>query len=275
MLTRWGNLSRAKYKKARAEAKAERKIYSQHPKLLGIGPATGFAKLSPETLLWAHEAGHLSPHRRTHGSRLLPAFDPDELHRFAEEWRTRIDPKALSEELNIPFHGIEQFVTLGMIEADAPALPGTGPHFHPETVDAFLDAVEAASVSIGVTKEDRFSLPLTKVMRKISGRAKPWGPVLQYMLDGTLPFAIRADEKLADSILISPDRETTILTAHFDRTKFDFPFSERINLMEALDLLNLSHQKRAMLDGLSYVGKNPRAYLVSEVEQLAREMASQ
>jgi hypothetical protein len=271
----WGNLSDREHKVATDRHDARRSTKSQHVTLLGIRPATELARLSPETLLWAHDAGLVTQHSRIHGGRMLPAFAAEDLIRFGDDWRTRIDPVSLSDEWNIPFNGIEQCVALGILIADAPAMPGTGPHFYPEAVEGFIDAIEAAAVSVGNDAEGRFSIPLTRVMRSIHGRAKPWGPVLESLLDRSLPFAIQSGKNLADSILISESDEDLARSASFDRSASSFPFCETFVQREALDLLNLHQRHRKVLDRLRTVGVNPKRYYIADVEALGLELENQ
>jgi hypothetical protein len=133
---------------------------------------------------------------RAHGKRNLPAFAPAEVGEFGDMWRKRVSPESAAYELGISLHGVEQLAALGILADDAPALPGSGPHFHPETVDGFITRLEDAATG----QDDSIESPtlLADAMRRVGGRPKPWGPVFQALLDGRIPFRIEAANRVAD-----------------------------------------------------------------------------
>jgi len=263
-------------------------------KAVGIRPATEIARLSPEVLHWAYENEWLTQHRRMHGPRLLAAFDPAELVSFGVDWRTRVDPQSLAYELGIPLHGVEQVVALGLIRADAPAMPGTGPHFHPEAAEAFMESIEAVALKSidngpnteaigseisGTETQDgsKIGSPVTlaEAMRWVTGRAKPIGPAIALLLDGKVPFAIQRGARLAESIAVPAEHVPTIAALRFERADFSgFDFAERMIQRDALDLLNISATGSRILDALPAKGTNPKTYRVADVEKLAEDFVT-
>lgn len=239
-------------------------------KPVGIRPATEIARLSTEVLTWAWEQGHFTQHRRAHGPRELPAFDRIELANFSDMWSKRVSPSSLAYELNISLHGVEQLAALGVIPAMAPAIPNSGPHFHPEDVEEFFERIEglvADSVDAAETIAD--PVTLTHAMKHVSGRTKPWGPVIKLLLDGEMRYEVSENRRVADSIVISAGDIDVVKGLHFDRDRYDITFSPEIIQNDALNLLNVAGRAVRILDGLPSRGVNPKFYHVADVEARA------
>lgn len=236
---------------------------------IGLRPATEITKLSKQVLLEAWERGLITRHYRAHGAHTLPAFEREEVLSLKKEWDERINSHALAYRLGISYHGIEQMVALGVLPAEARALPGAGPYLLPATVTRFLsDLTRHAS-----TTPD--TLPLKEAMTRIGGRPKPWGPIFKALLAGDLRFGLRAKGKLAERIMI-PSGEAARMTAMtFNRDEHPHMlFCDRIIQRDALDMLNVSPTYHRLLHGLPYVGTNPKTYAALDVEQRAREIVS-
>lgn len=261
----------------RAEAKRERRR-----RLVGIRPAGEIAKLSMKTLRQIFEAGLLPQHYRVHGDRRLPAFDAEEMEHFGKVWSRRINASELAAELGISLHGVEQlaalhdvdddYAALDLLVADAPALPGTGPHFHPEAVDAFLDAIENRA-----TDAENIVSPvsLSDAMRSISGRAKPWGPAFAQLLKGAIPYGLQEGKCAADCIVIPTAKVAKIRALTFDRNDFpDVDFADRLTQGDALEMFNISANGRRILDGIPCEGINPIIYRVTDIEEMARDFVA-
>lgn len=239
------------------------------PEIVGAKPATSIAKMSDDVLVEVHRLGLVTQHYRTHGTKVLPAFDTDEVRRFGEMWRNRFDMVMLASELGIPVHGAEQIAALRLIPPDAPVLPGTPPHCHGEAIDAFLEELEILAVD-----EQEIDAPvrLIDAMRRVSGRAKPWGPVLQLLAQGEIPFAVSVGKRLSDSVVIPKSRIPRVLSSNFERSEHpDFAFAERMSQRDALAFFNVSQNAKRVLDGLSVEGIGTLTYLVSDVEARAQE----
>lgn len=239
------------------------------PKVVGLHRAATIAKLSVEVLAEAHKLEFVTRYHRTHGSKVLPAFDPEEVQRFGVMWRDRFDMIMLASELGIPVHGAEQIAALGLIPPDALVLPGTPPHCNGDAIDAFLEALE----DLAVDEQDiAFPVRLIDAMRRMSGRAKPWGPVLQLLSKRHIPFAISDGERLSDSLMIPTSKIPLVLASNFKRSDHpDFTFAERMSQRDALGLFNVSENAKRVLDGLSVEGISTLTYLVSDVEARAQE----
>lgn len=226
---------------------------------VGIRRATEIARLSPEVLTdaWAH--GLLTRHERSHGQRTLPAFSPAELVRFGQAWRDRREPDSLAHELGLPRYGVEQIAATRRIVADAPAVPGTGPHFTPAAVRSFLDALDEAAQPLVD------EIPLKLAMRFAGGRMKPWGAVFDLLLNGRLPFDLDEGTRLLDRIRIPWDRAFEI--ANLSSCPGDG--AAMVVQNDALEILNASGDLDHLLSELPAKGRNPKYYLKADVELLA------
>ena len=230
--------------------------------LIGIRPAYELARLSQKVMLAAWENRLVTQHRRTHGPRQVPAFDVAEVEAFASAWHHRIGPDALSHRLDLPYYGLEQIAAIGTLEADAPALPGTGPHFTPRTVSEFLRRIEDnASAKLSDT------LPLRTVMASIGGRLKPWGPVLDLLHGAEIRFRLLDGASLIDRVGVQGDAVERIRALTFDRARHPtFSFRDRMVKRDALEVLNVGVGGDRLLIGLSSQGTNPCTFAVADVE---------
>jgi len=250
--------------------------------IISTSPAVKRYKLSPETLHWAHDTKRLTQHHLRHGDRLVPAFDAREVAAFSDEWRSRVSLRSFAYELGISLHGAEQLVALGIIAAEAPALPDTGRYCHPEAVDNFMNAIEAAAARNSDSKRRKGvsiqnSVSLAEAMRWVTGRAKPYGPAIALLLNGEIPFTIQAAPRFVESIAVSSEQIPTIAALRFDRSNFpDFEFSERIIQHDALNMLNINVGANGprVLKTLPSKGAKPITYRVADVERLARDFVT-
>ena len=239
------------------------------PRRVGLRPATEIARLSPQVLMAAFDYRLITRYFRSHGSEMLPAFDPDEVLAFGEEWRARIDAEAFAYSIGISYHGVEQLVALNVIQADAKAIPGTGPHFLSQTVADFLGFMATPTMDIPAE-----AVPLTEAVALIGGRAKPWGTILAALMNEEILFALREASRPIERIMISRADVTAICNMTFDRSDYAGPFAERMIHRDAAEICNVSASKSRLLDDLPTVGKNPKTFTVTDVERRAAEIAS-
>lgn len=237
---------------------------------VGIRRAGEIAKLSPEVLQAAWENKLVTQHRRSHGSRTLPAFDPNEIAHFGSAWNTRLSSSAVARRLGTSVHGLEQLVLLDLINARAPSLPGTGLFFQPEAVEQFLAEFEERSLA---TVAD--PVPLRDLLRALGGRAKAWGPIFQHLKSKALPFALGDGDQLTQRIHVSKQKLAMLEACVFDRASFpSFTFATEMTQRDACDLLNIVAGSSRVLGRLSATGTNPIMYAVDEVERLAARIVT-
>lgn len=237
---------------------------------VGIRPATEIAKLSPEVLLAAWQHGLVTRHERVHGPRSLPAFDPNELAELGAAFRSRVEPHSFAYNLGISYHGVEQLVALGVIAADAKALPGTGPHFTQATAASFQAKLVEPTMDLPSD-----AVPLTDAATLIGGRAKPWGPIFQALLNGAIKFALRDAARPVDRIMIRRGDVPKICALTFDRTQHpQTRFADRMIQRDAREMLNVNARGARLLEGLPSAGRVPQTFSVADVERRAAEVVS-
>jgi hypothetical protein len=244
---------------------------------VGIRKASEIAKLSPEVLHAAWTHGLVDQEQRFHGEKTLPAFHPAQLRALGEAWRARIEPQAVAYELGISLHGVEQLAALSSqgpagtgLPANALGIPGTAPCFRRDDLDRFIADFEPLALPALPDPT-----PLKHAIRRIGGRAKPWGPILRLLLDGTVPFCLQGQGALADRLHVSARQVATITRCAFHREEHpNHPFSSKMVQRDALELLNTSATHVRVLQGLKSTGRNPKTYDVADVERRSREIAT-
>lgn len=232
--------------------------------LIGIRPAYELARLTPETVLAARERGHLGHHERLRGGEVVVAFDPEDVIRFAEEYRARISGETIAYDLGIGRRAVQDISACGHMEATGISLRDDELWFSQADVSGFVARLRAARVA-SIDQPVR----IKDALLSINGRAKPWGAVVGRMLAGDLPFTI-ADgaRKLFDAILLDSTASASISTLESAPTR-DTPVTDRITQGEALEILNANITCRA-LDVLKSAGRNPITFSLSDVERLAQ-----
>ncbi|MBD8548906.1 hypothetical protein IFT82_19525 [Sphingomonas sp. CFBP 8760] len=236
-------------------------------KPVGIRPATEIARLSPEVLTTAWEHGLVTRHRRVHGARLLPAYDPAELTALGDAWRSRREPAALAYELGLPLYGLEQLAASGTLIADAVSLPGTGSFFTPGRVDAFLKALSDGQRPMA----DPVSL--RQLMRRAGGRLKAWGRVIGALLSGDIPYALVGDGRLIDRIVVpAAAREAIDVLASGPGVDNGDASGAMMIQRDALEVLNAPQDGANLLAGLANTGINPKMYRIGDVVRRAGEI---
>lgn len=234
-------------------------------RVMGIRPAGERAGLTPETLLRARKAGHLSSQLRRRGDREVPVFLAEELDPFAEAYRSRIPHDAVAFRLGVSAHGVEQLAAMKLMPALAPALDGEGPCFTPNDLGAFSTRIAAGSV-----ETDPNAVLLRTALAVLHGRTKPWGPIVDAMLAGALPYALLEGRMpLFDRIAIPRSSFPVLSSLRFDPSGFpESRFSDRMVKRDALETLNAGSRSDAT-NGLRAQGRNPLTFAVRDVEELA------
>lgn len=112
--------------------------------------------------------------------------------------------------------------------------------------------------------------------RYISGRPKPWGPIIQALLHGQIPFLIgNEDDSLMKRVSIAKSHlaDLTKLTFHselYAETDYELRWSQ----VDALEVLNGIRDDSRLVSGLTSTGSKPKYYLASEVRALAARAVS-
>lgn len=232
------------------------------PRLLGIRPAYELAKLTPETLLAGRARGHLSPLEHVRGGRLVPAFDPDEVARFADAVRARLSCEAVANRLGLGRRAVLEIAAAGHMTASGLALREGESSFSEQDVTDFEDRIRVSARGALVDP-----IGLEAAFRLIHGRTKPWAAFVATLLAGDLPSAVKHDgERLFDGLVV--DRSSVRLLVDLQSSDFDAA-TDRVTQGEALAIINAPRSSRA-LRVLASEGVNPVTYALVDVLDLAR-----
>lgn len=235
---------------------------------IGIRPAYELARLTPETLLAGRARGHLARYERLRGGKLVVAFDPDDVERFANEYRARISAETIGYGLGIGRRAVQEISACGHMTASGLSMRDDEVWFADGDVlnfEARMRAARRPSVEEPVRLKDALLL--------VHGRAKPWGAIVGGMLAGDLPFTIEDDtRKLFDAVRLEGN-EAASMSTMMSKPALDRPVTDRVAQREALEILNAKITCRA-LDGLASSGINPITYSLGDVEGLSQSGVS-
>lgn len=265
---------RRKFGDAALQTSATQSAKSDPPPLearavrIGIRPAYELARLTPETLLAGRERGKLARHERLRGGELVVAFDPEDVVRFAAEYRARLSTETIGYGLGIGRRAVQDISACGHVPATGLSLCDDDVWFSQADV---LDLV----ARLHTTRRERIDhpVPLKNALLSIHGRAKPWGAIVGEMLAGDLPFTIPdGTRKPFDAIHLDGIASASI-SSRVSAPARGRPVTDRITQREALEILNAKVTCGA-LDTLASVGRNPVTFSLDDVEQLARSGVS-
>lgn len=232
--------------------------------LIGIRPAYELARLTPETMRAARERGHLARHTRMRGGEEVVAFEPDDVVRFADEYRARISAETVGYGLGIGRRAVQDISACGHMSATGLSLNDEEVWFSQADMSDFLVRMHSA-------RREMIEHPvrLKDALLSIHGRAKPWGAIVGEMLAGNLPFTIaEGSRKLFDAISLDGTASASI-TNLFSAPAMRTAVTDRVTKGEALEILNAKITCRA-LDHLASAGRNPATFSLDDVERLAR-----
>lgn len=182
-----------KGEKARDIAKAILPI-KRVSKILGIG-TTEVAQLRRDGIISVKLV--LDDH-----GRLQPMFDRHEIEALAKDIASRLGIDSLAWKLGISRNGVEQLVELEHLELlDRPFFLAR--YGIPQTTNASRDELLDLLDQAAVLETDDGLIPLFTAVKVIGGRVKPWGSIFSMLIDGSLPFRIKAgSQALVRRILV-------------------------------------------------------------------------
>ncbi len=171
--------------------------------------------------------------------------------------------------LGMSSHGVEQLVAMRLLnDINHPVLDA---HYGARQISAsslaaLLDAVRASAKS----RESVATFPLRSAMKAVGGRVKPWGPVLQMLLLGELPFTMADNDRpLSERVLIDGSAATLLSRVRLPGT-VEAILSPSMSKEDAGELLNLNPAKITAL----LAGSKNKAVPLEAVLRLARRHIS-
>lgn len=136
-------------------------------------------------------AGLATPSPKSGGIRRIRWIEPSEVHALGIGLRRRLPPSEFVQSYDLPLAGMEQLVSLGLIEpCTEPIVQLLYPGLELDRVSV-LGFVDRISEVLAPPLPD--SVALEDVFNGIGGREKPWGAVLNAALDGHIPGGLGLD----------------------------------------------------------------------------------
>ncbi|MEJ7777024.1 MAG: hypothetical protein WKF52_06545 [Sphingomicrobium sp.] len=225
-------------------------ILKQAAKLMGLGT---------QQVMAIRRGGGFRPRYGLHGRRVVTLFDLEEIAKIREGVADRVSDTAVASALGIPCHGVEQLAAMGIIERQV--LPYFGLRY--STLQLRRSSFETIAKRAKAKRRRNTTIrgpTLLEASKAIGGRQKPWGPIFLLLLEGAIPFAIRACKgPMTSRIVVNLGALKVFAGLSFDRNEAkysDFPFDDHMTKRDAGDALNLS----------------PKAYtpLLSEIARIDR-----
>lgn len=236
---------------------------------IGLRPASEIAHLDPDTLLAAQREGLLSHAKRLHGEKLLPGFYRHEVMELGTRWNARIEASKIAFDLGISLYGVEQMAALGILPANAPKLSQEGPYFTEEDIEEFKLRIDRGGAPIPGKKST-----LRSILWRINDRPKPWGPIIQALLNGEIPYEIEGGSiRSMGEILIGMEHAAKIQGLTFERA--DSPhafFSTTMTQRDVCECLNLRKTDGQHLQFMPHSGEQPKRYIRDDVEAFRAQM---
>ena len=240
-------------------------------KPIGIREATAVARLSVATLEAIWNTDLVTRYVRPHGGRVLPAFDATELENMADQWRERLELGSVAYRLGIARYGLEQLIDQGVVQTEAITATGLAPAFLEQNVSKF-----EADLTAKANDEMTDGVSISQALRKVSGRAKPWGRFVAAMLDGTVRYGVlEGNSPILERVVLSVNFDATkLLTRNSDDGNHQQQTSSRLCQSDALEILNCSASSLSILDGVASEGKNPKTFDRGSVLELAARIVA-
>lgn len=206
--------------------------------------------------------------------RVREGFDAAEIRWLADALKTRRSISSVASHFGISLHGVEQLICLGLlrpIEHPVFKVRYDRPQIEPADVDRLAARIEEAAIA------SVEGVPLRAAVRRLPGQ-KPWGPIINAMVDGHLPFALAPGEALISAARIPTSAAASLESFRFDKLAFpSFDFDAHMSKRDALDALNLMPSRAEFLSAGSILQEgrlDHRVVQTTFVDETARQFIS-
>lgn len=208
------------------------------------------------------------------GSRAVARYDAAKVAEIRRIFEVRLSFERAAWLLGISYHGVEQLAAIRLL----PTI--THPYFPlryggPQTTLPGLQELQQR-IEAGAARAVPDPIRLRSAVAVIGGRLKPWGPIVQALLDRAIPYSLnQTGERLTQRIEIGRSSLAALARIHFERQGYpDIPFAESMTRHDAGEALNLQPKEYTPLLKCYESGDHAseRIVPVGEVERLAQEL---
>lgn len=206
--------------------------------------AAAFLRMSIRDLVKLREAD-LIEHRSTGPkSRLLTLYDRSAVEELARKRNASATAASVGERLGVPFYAVEQLSCLGYLEEERDScIKLLNPTLRVVTrsVDELLHNLREVSAG-GTPPSD--AVPLRTALKVMGGCFKPWGPIVDVLQQGSLPFWFDGEKRFADSVRVMLSDFVKFRQASFDYTEYpEFLFKDSLSQRDVIEVWNISAPK--------------------------------
>ena len=235
-------------------------------KFISAMAAARLGLVDETALKQAWDDGLLTAHKWVHGDSLVRAFDPEEVIALAPRLRRTKAQTRVAHLLGMSVFGVEQLEALGLFQPQHPSLEQSQWDVHQAEFRLLADRVATAAENILLDP-----VPLQEAVRHISGRPKPWGPIIEALLTGAIHYTYADSEKsLVGRIAIPRQSLAAVTNLSFNREQYPHgTFAEQWAQKDALECLNGDENAPWLLDQLASSGSRPKRFMAADVEALA------
>jgi hypothetical protein len=243
-------------------------LYNDVARLLGL-VAPQIAKLRD----WPN----LEFHARTTSAVQHGQFDAEQIDELVPIFRDTRPFNACASQFKLPIYAIEQFCDSGLLAwENHPAVVAVRSwnSVGNESVAEFSERLLSASQG---TQRPAGSVSLSKAVKRIGGRLKPWSSIMRALLDGDLPFWIVDGRSTSTGIQVRPAEIAAFDGIQIARPEAKFLGTGIMSQLDAAEVLNI---KAALLPQWSDVlglqfRPVARALVVgrTDVQAIARRIA--
>ena len=210
---------------------------------------------------------------------LTHCFDRAEITFLAEFTQDRVSAEAFAASFGMTYYGVEQLVCMQLLTPTShpwiQAVYDT-PQFSRREITKLTEMLWNTAKQPSAIENGR---SLTDTLKSIGGKLRPWGPIIQALLRGEIPYTLRREGKtLASRIIVDQASRSRLASLDFDRRAHpSFEFDLGMSMLDAAANLNVSAPKATFLGAL----QRPRIFAhkyrnipVATVEELASQFIS-
>lgn len=214
-------------------------LYKDVQKLLGLDAPQADA---------LRERDDIKYRQITRASHRRGQFDADQIDELASPFRDAVPFNSCTGRFKIPLYAVEQCCRPGLLEREEhPAFLSikSRTSVRPESLTALENALTSASSTEECPLD---AVSLSVAAKRIGGRPKPWGSIVQALVNGNLEYWLNGEAATTRSVRIRASAITAFDAVIDDPADFGIETCAMISQADAAEILNI---KSELLAGLS------------------------